>query len=93
MLEADELYNSSRYTIYAVDSGRVYYTCRRGLVGLGYTPTARYIKAGAHQGNWQPQRNYNFRELLSAWVEHMLLNGAAQIEERATQFHLHCSIQ
>jgi hypothetical protein len=23
--------------------------------------------------------------LLSAWVEHMLLNGAAQIEETATQ--------
>jgi hypothetical protein len=31
----------------------------------------------AHQGNWQPQRNRNFRELLSAWVEHMLLSGAA----------------
>jgi hypothetical protein len=38
-----------------------------------------------HQGNWQPQRNHDFRELLSAWAEHMLLNGAAQIEETATQ--------
>jgi hypothetical protein len=24
------------------------------------------IRARAHQGNWQPQRNRNFRELLSA---------------------------
>jgi hypothetical protein len=29
--------------------------------------------------------NRNFRELLSTWVEHMLLNGAAQIEQTATQ--------
>jgi hypothetical protein len=28
----------------------------------------------------------NFRELLSAWVEHVLLNGAAQIEETALPF-------
>jgi hypothetical protein len=42
-------------------------------------------RAGAHQGNWQPQRNSNFRELLSAWVEHKLLNGAVRIEEMATQ--------
>jgi hypothetical protein len=33
----------------------------------------------------QPQRNRNFRELLSAWVEHVELNGATQIEETATQ--------
>jgi hypothetical protein len=33
----------------------------------------------AHQGNWQPQRNRNFRELLWDWVEH------AQIEETASQ--------
>jgi hypothetical protein len=32
----------------------------------------------------QPQHNCSFQELLSAWVEHMLLNGAAQIEEMAT---------
>jgi hypothetical protein len=39
------------------------------------------LRARAHQGNWQPQHNCNFRELLSPWVEHILLNGAAQIEE------------
>jgi hypothetical protein len=39
------------------------------------------LRARAHRGNWQPQRNRNFREMLSAWVEHTLLNGAAQIEE------------
>jgi hypothetical protein len=40
---------------------------------------------GGHQGNFQPQRNGNFRALVLAWVEHMLLNGAAQIEETATK--------
>jgi hypothetical protein len=44
------------------------------------------IRARAHQGNWQPQRNRNFRQLLSSRVEYMLLNGAAQIEEIATKF-------
>jgi hypothetical protein len=44
------------------------------------------LSARAHQGNWQPQRNSNFREFLSAWFEHMLLNGAAQIEETALPF-------
>jgi hypothetical protein len=39
------------------------------------------VKARAHQGNWQPQRNRNFKELLS----HVELNGAGQIEETATQ--------
>jgi hypothetical protein len=39
------------------------------------------LRARAHQGHWQP----HFRELLSAWVEHMSLNGAAHIEETATQ--------
>jgi hypothetical protein len=42
------------------------------------------LRVRAHQGNWQLQRNRNFRELLSAWAEHMSLNGAAQIEETAT---------
>jgi hypothetical protein len=42
-------------------------------------------RARAHQGNWQPQCNHNFRELLSDWVEHVELNGAAQIEETAAQ--------
>jgi hypothetical protein len=41
------------------------------------------IRARAYQGNWQPKWNRNFRELLSAWVEHMLLNWAAQIKETA----------
>jgi hypothetical protein len=41
--------------------------------------------ATAHQGNWQPQRNRNFRELLSNCVEDEELNGAAQTEEMATQ--------
>jgi hypothetical protein len=39
----------------------------------------------AHKGNWHPQRNSDFRELLSPRVEHMLLNEAAQIKETATQ--------
>jgi hypothetical protein len=39
------------------------------------------VRPRAQRGNRQPQRNRNFRELLSAWVEHMLLNGAAHIEE------------
>jgi hypothetical protein len=43
-------------------------------------------RARAHQGNWQPQRNCNFWELLSAWVQHMLLNGAVEIEETALLF-------
>jgi hypothetical protein len=50
------------------------------------------LKARGHQENWQPQRNRNFRELLSAWVEHMLLNGAAQTEETAP-FSNMCSTQ
>jgi hypothetical protein len=45
----------------------------------------RTIRARAHQGNWQPQRNRNFQELLSASVEHKELTGAAQIEETAMQ--------
>jgi hypothetical protein len=43
------------------------------------------LRERIHQGSRQPQRNRNFRKLLSARVEHMLLNGAAQIEETATQ--------
>jgi hypothetical protein len=43
------------------------------------------FRLGAHQGNWQPQRNRDFREVLSATVEQMLINWAAQIEENATQ--------
>jgi hypothetical protein len=41
-----------------------------------------------HQGRGHTKEtgNRNFWELLSAWVEHMLLNGAAHIEEMATQF-------
>jgi hypothetical protein len=38
------------------------------------------------EGNWQPQRNHNFRELL-AWVEHLFRDRAAQIEETATPFN------
>jgi hypothetical protein len=41
------------------------------------------LRGRVHHGNWQPQRNRNIRELLSALVEHILLNGAAQIEETA----------
>jgi hypothetical protein len=29
------------------------------------------LRPRAHQGNWQPQRNRDFRELLSACVQHM----------------------
>jgi hypothetical protein len=46
------------------------------------------VRARAHQGNWQPQRNRNLREQISAWVVHMLLNAVAQLEETATQFAL-----
>jgi hypothetical protein len=35
------------------------------------------------RGDTKETSNRNFRDLLSAWVEHMLLNGAAQIEETA----------
>jgi hypothetical protein len=45
---------------------------------------AKAVRERAHQGDWQPECNRNFPELLSAWIEHMLLNGAAQIEETAT---------
>jgi hypothetical protein len=46
---------------------------------------ATSLRLSAHQGNWQKQRNRDFRELLSARVEHMILNGGAQIEETATR--------
>jgi hypothetical protein len=46
------------------------------------------------RGHTKKTGNRNFREILSGRVDHMLLNGAAQIEERATQFpYLRCSIQ
>jgi hypothetical protein len=38
------------------------------------------------QGRTKETGNRNFRELLSVRVEHMLLNGAAQIEETALPF-------
>jgi hypothetical protein len=41
------------------------------------------LRVMAHQGNWQLQRDRNFREFLLASVQHMQLNGAAQIEETA----------
>jgi hypothetical protein len=48
------------------------------------------VRARAHQGNWQLQRNRNFRELLSVRVEHMLLNGAAHTEKTATLHSVTC---
>jgi hypothetical protein len=45
-----------------------------------------FIGARAQKGNWQLQRNRNFRKSLTDGVEHMELNGAAQFEETATQF-------
>jgi hypothetical protein len=48
-----------------------------------HTTSRDSMQARAHQGNWQPQRNRNFRELLSAWVEHM---EQAHIEETAKEF-------
>jgi hypothetical protein len=69
------------------------FTKLKGTVGRSATylkgARTKHIRNG-HQGNWQPQRNRNFRELLSAWVEHMLLNGAAQTEETVTPFSLVC---
>jgi hypothetical protein len=47
--------------------------------------THKTLRAMAHQGIWQPQRNRNFREFLSDWFEHVELNGVEQIEETATQ--------
>jgi hypothetical protein len=37
------------------------------------------------RGHTEETGKCNFRELLSDWVEHVELNGAAQIEETATQ--------
>jgi hypothetical protein len=42
-------------------------------------------KKGSCKGEDTPKKLANFRELLSDWVEHVELNGAAQIEETATQ--------
>jgi hypothetical protein len=49
------------------------------------------IRPRAHHGNWQPQHNRSFRELLSAGVEHMLVNGAAQTEDIALPFSSICA--
>jgi hypothetical protein len=49
-----------------------------------YTVTLSWILLG--RGHTKETGTRDFRELLSAWVEHMLLNGAAQIEEKAMQF-------
>jgi hypothetical protein len=43
-------------------------------LGRGHTKKTGNLKA-----------NRDFRELLSTWVEHMLVNGVAQIEETAMQ--------
>jgi hypothetical protein len=56
----------------------------RIVISLSWTRVT--VWSSANWGNLQPQRNRNFRELLSAWVEYMLVNGAAQIEETALQF-------
>jgi hypothetical protein len=42
-----------------------------------------FVSNVAHQGNWQPQRNRSFREMLSDAVEHVELNCAAGTEEAA----------
>jgi hypothetical protein len=60
------------------------YRALQRAVGPLWFSSARNLRARAHQGNWLPQHNHNFRELLSAWVEHM--NGAVQIEENALRF-------
>jgi hypothetical protein len=38
------------------------------------------VKLHLGRGHTKETGNRNFQELLSAWVEHMLLNGSAQIE-------------
>jgi hypothetical protein len=48
--------------------------------------TAALLHSFLGWGHTKETGNRNFQELLSAWVEHMLLNGAAQIEEMALQF-------
>jgi hypothetical protein len=42
------------------------------------------------RGHTKETGNRSFRVLLSAWVEHMLLNGAAEIEETALNIELNC---
>jgi hypothetical protein len=46
------------------------------------------FSARAHQGNWQPHRNCNFRELLSASVELVELNAAYWGNGNATRARL-----
>jgi hypothetical protein len=78
----------NRYSLIVQRDNRWFMTVGVRFVVL--TPQCLYLRARAHQGNWQPQRNRNFLELLSAWVEHMLLNGAAQIEETVLPVSLVC---
>jgi hypothetical protein len=54
-------------------------------VAICCTDCAVIVRPGAHQGNWQLKRNRDFREVLSAGVEHMLVNGGTHIEETETQ--------
>jgi hypothetical protein len=60
MLEAVELYNSSRCTIYAVDSERLSYKCRceHRLTGLDYTPITRYTLGNTTINPTFVQQNY-----------------------------------
>jgi hypothetical protein len=60
----------------------IYFRLKRNLL---VTLLPHCMWPGPHRGNWQPQRNRDFREMLSDRVEHMLVNGAAQIEKTATQ--------
>jgi hypothetical protein len=53
-----------------VGSPRAVESSRQFVLGLGYT---------------KETANCNFWELLWPWIEHMLLEGAPQIQETATQ--------
>jgi hypothetical protein len=65
-------------------TGTKYYTYHIIAIWTQLNLTGPRPRLRARQGNWQLQRNRNFRELLSAWIEHMWLNGTAQIGK------LHC---
>jgi hypothetical protein len=63
-----------------------YFPCDVSLLKcLKFKPQKKHVSE-LGRGHSKENGNRNFRELLSALVEQMLLNGAAQIEEMATQF-------
>jgi hypothetical protein len=68
--------------------------CRHAAHRLQWDPSAlhagctlspgRFLVLLLGWGHTKETGNHNFQELLSAWVEHMLPNGVAQIEKTAS---------